>query len=91
MGTKLFVGNLKYSMDDKSLETLFAEFGEIVSAKVISDKKTNRSRGFGFVEMASDADADKAVAALNGKEIEGRRLIVDKAKPQKDQRDSYQD
>ncbi len=82
MATKLFVGSLAYSVTDEELETAFAEAGTVVSAKVIMDRDTNRSRGFGFVEMSSDEEAQNAVRLLNEREIGGRRIIVSEARPQ---------
>lgn len=81
MGKKLYVGNLPYSVGGAELETMLAEFGTVLSADVISDRMTGRSKGFGFVEMESDAQADAAIEALNGKEIDGRTLTVNEAKP----------
>lgn len=79
---KLYVGNLPYSVDDAALQALFEEFGPVTSAFVIVDRQNNnRSKGFGFVEM-SDADAKKAIEALNEKEYEGRALVVNEARPQ---------
>ncbi|MGE5611041.1 MAG: RNA recognition motif domain-containing protein [Bacillota bacterium] len=81
MGKKLYVGNLKYSVDSSQLEQLFRPHGQVVSAQVITDRETGRSKGFGFVEMASDADAEAAIAALNNQQHEGRTLMVNEAKP----------
>lgn len=78
---KLYVGNLPYSVNDEGLSAMFAEFGEIKEAKVISDKFSGRSKGFGFVTFANEADAAKAVEAMNGKEVEGRALTVNIARP----------
>jgi cold-inducible RNA-binding protein len=78
---KLYVGNLSYSVNDSTLRELFSEFGAVESARVISDRDSGRSKGFGFVEMA-DADAQKAMSALNGREHDGRALRVNEAKPQ---------
>ncbi len=78
---KLYVGNLSYSVNDSVLKELFQPFGNIESARVISDRDSGQSKGFGFVEM-SDADAQKAMSALNGKEQDGRALKVNEAKPQ---------
>jgi len=78
---KLYVGNLSYSTTDSSLNELFAPFGTVDSARVISDRDTGTSKGFGFVEMAN-ADAQKAMGALNGREIDGRAIKVNEAKPQ---------
>ena len=82
MGTKLYVGNLAYSVDKSRLEGMFADFGAVVSAQVIMDRETNRSKGFGFVEMGSDHEAQAAIAALNGKSMDGRNLTVNEARPQ---------
>ena len=81
MGKKLYVGNLTYGVTDSALEQMFAPHGTVVSAQVIMDRDTGRSKGFGFVEMKSDQEAEAAIAALNGKEIEGRALIVNEARP----------
>lgn len=81
MGKKLYVGNLSYNMGDSELQELFAACGTIASAKVITDRDTGRSKGFGFVEMDSEEEANAAIAALNGKEIDGRALTVNEAKP----------
>ena len=81
MGKKLYVGNLSYDVDSSTLQQCFAEFGEIVSAEVISDRDSGRSKGFGFVEMATDDQAAAAIAAMNGKEVGGRSLTVNEAKP----------
>jgi len=83
MAKNIYVGNLPFSTSNEDLNELFAAFGEVSSAKVIRDKFTDRSRGFGFVEMENDEEADKAIAELNGKEIEGRALKIDEAKPRK--------
>ena len=82
MATKLFVGSLSYNTTDASLEEFFAAVGTVVSAKVIIDRDTNRSKGFGFVEMSSEEEAKKAVAELNGKELDGRTIAVNEARPQ---------
>lgn len=81
MGKKLYVGNLSYGISDSSLEQLFAAHGTVQSAQVIMDRDTGRSKGFGFVEMGSDEEAQAAIAAMNGKEIEGRALTVNEARP----------
>ena len=81
MGKKLYVGNLSYAVTDSSLEQMFAPHGTVQSAQVIMDRDTGRSKGFGFVEMNSDQEAQAAIAALNGKEIEGRTLTVNEARP----------
>lgn len=82
MATKLFVGSLAYSVTDETLRTAFEEAGTVESAKVITDRETGRSRGFGFVEMATEEEAQNAVKLLNEKELDGRRIIVNEARPQ---------
>ncbi|MCB1825288.1 MAG: RNA-binding protein [Candidatus Competibacteraceae bacterium] len=82
MGKKLYVGNLSYSIGNSELERLFEAHGVVRSAQVISDRETGRSKGFGFVEMSSDQEAQAAIAAFNGKEVEGRPLTVNEARPQ---------
>lgn len=82
MSTKLFVGSLSYSVNDDQLKDAFAAAGTVVSAKVIIDRETGRSKGFGFVEMSSDDEAKAAIDMLNGKEIEGRAVAVSEARPQ---------
>ncbi len=82
MGNKLYVGNLSYGIKSSDLEQMFAAHGAVTSAQVISDRETQRSKGFGFVEMSSEAEALAAIAALNGKSIEGRALTVNEARPQ---------
>src|SRR5574338_471185 len=82
MSTKLFVGSLSYSVNDDQLKDAFSAAGTVVSAKVIIDRDTNRSKGFGFVEMSSDDEAKRAIDMLNGKEIEGRPVAVSEARPQ---------
>ena len=81
MGKKLYVGNLSYSVSSSSLEQLFSEYGEVVSADVIMDRDSGRSKGFGFVEMGSEQEAEAAIAALNGNEHDGRSLTVNEARP----------
>jgi RNA recognition motif-containing protein len=81
MGKKLYVGNLTYGVTDSDLEQLFAAHGTVQSAQVIMDRDTGRSKGFGFVEMGSDAEAQAAIQALNGKESDGRALTVNEARP----------
>ena len=81
MGRRLYCGNLSYGVSSSDLERLFAPFGTVQSAQVISDRDTGRSKGFGFVEMASDAEAQAAIEALNETEHEGRPLTVNEAKP----------
>ena len=82
MGNKLYVGNLAYSVRDESLHDAFSQFGTVNSAKVMMDRETGRSKGFGFVEMGSDQEAQGAISGLNGKNIEGRNLTVNEARPQ---------
>ncbi|MHB1686366.1 MAG: RNA recognition motif domain-containing protein [Ignavibacteriaceae bacterium] len=81
MSTKLFVGSLPWAVNDDTLKSAFEVHGTVVSAKVITDRQTGRSRGFGFVEMENEADAGKAIQALNGAELKGRNIIVSEAKP----------
>ena len=81
MGSKLYVGNLSFSTNDQELEQAFSEFGEVVSATVVKDRHTDRSRGFGFVQFKNDDDADKAIEMLNGKDFAGRDLVVNEARP----------
>jgi RNA recognition motif-containing protein len=81
---KIYVGNLPWSIKDNELSDLFAAYGEVSSASVIMDKFSGRSKGFGFVEMASDGDAEVAIKALNEKEIGGRNLRVNEARPRED-------
>jgi RNA recognition motif-containing protein len=87
MATKLFVGSLSYNTTDASLEEFFAAFGKVTSAKVIMDRDTNRSKGFGFVEMESDEEAKAAIAGLDGKELDGRPIAVNEARPREDNRE----
>jgi RNA recognition motif-containing protein len=82
MNTKLYVGNLPYSVTEDELRTLFAEAGEVVSVAVITDRDTGRPRGFGFVEMADTAAAQKAITLVNGRTLGDRQLTVNEAKPQ---------
>jgi len=84
MGSKLYVGNLSYSTTSSDLEQLFAQHGSVQSAEVISDRETGRSKGFGFVQMGSDEEAQAAIGALNGQEHDGRPLTVNEAKPRED-------
>lgn len=81
MGRKLYVGNLAYTVTDSALEQLFAPHGTVQSAQVIMDRDTGRSKGFGFVEMGSDQEAQAAIAALNGQQNDGRALTVNEARP----------
>lgn len=84
MGKKLYVGNLTFNVTDAQLEQLFAEFGEVRSAQVIQDRDTGRSKGFGFVEMHNDNAALSAIQSLNDREMDGRRLTVNEAKPREE-------
>jgi cold-inducible RNA-binding protein len=84
MAKKLYVGNLAYGVRDSDLEDMFAAHGSVQSAQVIMDRDTGRSKGFGFVEMESDQEAKAAIAALNGKEVEGRTLTVNEARPREE-------
>ena len=81
MSTKLFVGSLPWAVNDDTLKATFEEFGKVISAKVITDRQTGRSRGFGFVEMETESEASNAISSLNGKDIKGRNIIVSEAKP----------
>ncbi len=81
MSTKLFVGSLPWSINDAGLKQTFEKHGSVLSAKVIMDRDTNKSRGFGFVEMENPTDATKAIKALNESEIDGRNIVVNEAKP----------
>ena len=84
MTTNIYVGNLSYGTEDRDLEDLFAPFGEITSARVITDRETGRSKGFGFVEMPDKSQAEAAIEALNDKEIDGRLLRINEARPRED-------
>ena len=81
MGNKLYVGNLSYGVGDKDLETMFSQFGTVQSAKVIMDRDSGQSKGFAFVEMGSDSEAQAAIAGVNGTEVQGRSLTVNEARP----------
>jgi cold-inducible RNA-binding protein len=81
MGKRLYVGNLSYSVNDEDLQQLFSTCGSVVTAQVIMDRSIGRSKGFGFVEMNTDEEAQAAITALNGKEVEGRALTVNEARP----------
>lgn len=81
MSTKLFVGSLPWAVNDDTLKATFEEFGKVISAKVITDRQTGRSRGFGFVEMETESEASNAISSLNGKDMKGRNIIVSEAKP----------
>ena len=82
MGTKLYVGSLPYSTNEQELSQLFSQYGTVQSAKVITDRYTGQSRGFGFVEMSTGEEAQKAIAGLNGSNMGGRTLVVNEARPQ---------
>lgn len=82
MGAKLYVGNLPYNVTEERLQQHFAQHGSVISARIITDKFTGRSKGFGFVEMSSEQEAEKAIAALNGTDFEGRNIVVSEARPQ---------
>src|ERR687890_725748 len=84
MAKKLYVGNLSYDVDSSELEQMFGAHGQVVSAQIINDRDTGRSKGFGFVEMADDAEADAAITALNGQQHNGRALTVNEARPRED-------
>jgi RNA recognition motif-containing protein len=81
---KLYVGNLTYGTTDSDLRSMFEEYGSVESAQVITDRETGRSKGFGFVEMGSQQEAEAAIKGLNGKDIDGRALTVNEAKPRED-------
>jgi len=84
MATKLFVGKLSYDTTDDSLQTLFAQYGTVISASVIKERDTNQSKGFGFVEMEEQEAAQKAISALNGADFEGRSIVVNVARPREE-------
>jgi cold-inducible RNA-binding protein len=84
MATKLFVGSLSYSVDDTQLRDFFATVGEVVSANVITDRSSGQSKGFGFVEMSSEKEAAEAIKQLNNKELDGRSITVNEAKPREE-------
>jgi RNA recognition motif-containing protein len=83
---KLYVGGLAYSVTEQELEALFAEYGKVASSAVIKDRDSGQSKGFGFIEMTDDNEAKAAIAALNGKDVSGRSIIVNEARPQEDRR-----
>jgi len=82
MTIKLYVGNLPFQMTEEDLHALFSEAGEVLSAKIITDRQTGQPRGFGFVEMATKAEGQKAISSIDGRNVEGRTLKVNEAKPQ---------
>ena len=84
MGNKLYVGNLAYSVRDEDLSQAFAQFGTVSSAKVMMDRDTGRSKGFGFVEMGTDAEAQAAISGMNGQALDGRALVVNEARPREE-------
>ena len=84
MGNKLYVGNLSYNVRDDDLQQTFAQFGTVSSAKVMMDRETGRSKGFGFVEMGSDAEAQSAINGMNGQQMDGRALVVNEARPREE-------
>jgi len=84
MGNKLYVGNLAYSIRDDDLQQAFSQFGTVASAKVMMDRDTGRSKGFGFVEMGSDAEAQSAINGMNGQALDGRAVVVNEARPRED-------
>jgi RNA recognition motif-containing protein len=81
MSTKLYVGNISFNTSNQDLESLFGKVGTVLSSNVVEDRETGRSRGFAFVEMSSKEEAQSAIASLNGKEVDGRALLVNEAKP----------
>ena len=89
MGNKLYVGNLAYGVRDDGLLQAFAQFGTVTSAKVMMDRDTGRSKGFGFVEMGSDAEAQAAINGMNGQAIEGRAVVVNEARPREERPGGY--
>jgi RNA recognition motif-containing protein len=89
MSTSIYVGNLPYTLREDYLEELFSQYGEIVSVRVVTDRETGRSKGFGFVEMADKDSADKAIEALNGYETDGRPLKVNEARPRENRRPRF--
>ena len=84
MGNKLYVGNLSYNVRDEDLQQAFAQYGSVSSAKVMMDRDTGRSKGFGFVEMGSDAEAQSAINGMNGQALDGRAIVVNEARPREE-------
>jgi len=82
LGKKLYVGNLSHNIGNSDLEKMFTAYGKVISAQVINDRATGQSKGFGFVEMGTEQEAQASISALNGKSIEGRNLMVNEARPQ---------
>jgi RNA recognition motif-containing protein len=91
MAVNLYIGNLPYSIDEDSLRQMFTPYGTVETAKVIKDRQTGRSKGFGFVEMGSQAEADAAIKALNETAVDGRNMKVNLAKPKEPRRGGYED
>jgi RNA recognition motif-containing protein len=89
MAKKLYVGNLNYSTTESRLSEIFGELGEVVSVNLITDRMSGRSKGFAFVEMAEESDAQQAIAELNGKDVDGRTIKVAEARPKRERRDSW--
>jgi RNA recognition motif-containing protein len=89
MGNKLYVGNLAYSVRDDTLQQAFSPYGNVTSARVMMDRETGRSKGFGFVEMGSDAEAQAAINGMNGQAIDGRAVVVNEARPREDRPGGY--
>jgi RNA recognition motif-containing protein len=89
MGNKLYVGNLAYAVRDDDLQQAFAQYGTVTSAKVMMDRETGRSKGFGFVEMGSDAEAQSAINGMNGQPLAGRAVVVNEARPREDRGGGY--
>jgi RNA recognition motif-containing protein len=89
MGNKLYVGNLAYSVRDEALQEAFSQFGTVTSAKVMMDRETGRSKGFGFVEMGSDPEAQSAINGMNGQALEGRAIVVNEARPREERPGGY--
>jgi cold-inducible RNA-binding protein len=91
MAVNLYIGNLPYRIDEDSLRQMFTPYGTVESAKVIKDRQTGRSKGFGFIEMGSQAEADAAIKALNETAVDGRNIKVNLAKPKEPRRGGYED
>lgn len=89
MGKKIYVGNLSFSVDNNQLTDLFSDFGTVDSANVIMDRDTGRSKGFAFVEMSAESEAQAAITKLNGQDLGGRAMNISEAKPQEPRRNSY--
>ena len=89
MATKLYVGSLAYSVTDDQLKQMFADAGTVTSAQVIIDRDSNQSKGFGFVEMSTDAEAKEAIKLLNDKEVDGRKIVVNEARPREERSGSF--